>query len=183
MQVLCNLNNEGGMQPGLDILPILAEESYLKAYPEERKCRAFLEFCREGDIEAVVDLLKAEDDDDEEDEEGDDEEVQPAGSQPDSATILRYQDPIGNMYTALHLAVLNQKIEIVWLLLLVASQLEPQHFPAEVQQAALRLSISREDQTGKVDIRSIKDADGRTAYEGARDMQTADFDYNLLAMS
>ncbi|KAG9678860.1 hypothetical protein KCU69_g12739, partial [Aureobasidium melanogenum] len=42
-QLLCTLHNEGGVQENLDILPILTEEAYLHAYPEDRISRAFLE--------------------------------------------------------------------------------------------------------------------------------------------
>ena len=66
-RILVNMNNEGGLQQNIDIFPILQEESYLRAYPEERKSRAFLEFCREGDHKAIVDLLNSGDDDDDSD--------------------------------------------------------------------------------------------------------------------
>ena len=104
-QLLCNLKNEGGLQERLDILPILTEESYLKAYPEERRCRAFLEFCGEGDVEAIVDLLN-DDDDGEEDEEN---SSQGAGHGID---VLRYQDQVGSIGSGLHVAVQNQRVEV-----------------------------------------------------------------------
>jgi hypothetical protein len=158
-EVICSLNNEGGLQENLDILPLLREESYLKAYPDERKSRAFLEFVREGDIEAAIDLLKAEDSEDEDEDEDEDDEM----PQQDATTILRYQDPLDSMNSALHLAVLNERIEIVWLLLLLASNLESHHFPYEVQAAATQYEIHREDQAGKTDIRTLQDSEGRTA--------------------
>lgn len=161
-QVLCNLFNEGGPQEGLDILPLLKEESYLRAYPEERKCRAFLEFCREGDIEAIVDLLN---DDDEDDDEDEDEEMdmEEGIRTVKSADVLRYQDPIGEMSSGLHIAVLNENVAVVWLLLFLASSLTLQQFPAETLQAAEQLGISRNVQEGQVDIRALKDAEGSTA--------------------
>ena len=58
-QILVDLRNEGGLQEKIDIFPLLREESYLRAYPEETKCRAFLEFCREGDHRAIAELLKS----------------------------------------------------------------------------------------------------------------------------
>ena len=161
-QLLCNLKNEGGLQEGLDMLPILTEESYLKAYPEERRCRAFLEFCGEGDVEAIVDLLN--DGDGEEDEESSD---QSAGH---SIDVLRYQDQIGQMGSGLHVAIHNQRVEVVWLLLLLASTLELDQFPAAILQAAQSLAIRREDQSGKVDIRSLKDFQGMTAEQRAAGM-------------
>ncbi len=154
-QLLCNLKNEGGLQERLDILPILTEESYLKAYPEERRCRAFLDFCGEGDVEAIVDLLN--DDDGEEDEES---SGQGAGHGID---VLRYQDQVGSMGSGLHVAVQNQGVEVAWLLLLLASTLQLDQFSAEVLQAAQNLGIQREDQSGKTDIRSLQDSQGMTA--------------------
>ena len=155
-QLLCDLKNEGGLQEGLDILPILTEESYLRAYPEERKARAFLEFCAEGDTEAIVEMLNN----------GDDGEL---GT--DSVTandnILRYQDQLGSMSSALHVAIRNQRVEVAWLLLWLASNVNESAFPSEVTSAAREMGIVRSDQTGKVDIRDLKDAEGMTAYDRA----------------
>ncbi len=159
-QVLCNLNNEGGLQTGLDILPLLTEESYLKAYPEERRCRAFLEFCAEGDIEAIVDLL---DDDQGEDEENNDT-VEP------KTDVLRYQDLMGSMNSGLHIAILNGKEEVTWLLLLLASNLETKHFPREVLEGAEKLGIAKQYQQDKLDIRSLRDAEDMTAEHRAREI-------------
>lgn len=162
-QLLCNLKNEGGLQERLDMLPILTEESYLKAYPEERRCRAFLEFCGEGDVEAIVDLLN-DGDDGEEDEET-------SGLVPGhSIDVLRYQDQIGSMGSGLHVAVQNQRMEVAWLLLLLASTLKIDQFPAAVIQAAQNLGIQREDQSGKIDIRLLKDSQGMTAEQRAADI-------------
>ena len=160
-QLLCNLKNEGGLQERLDILPILTEESYLKAYPEERRCRAFLEFCGEGDVEAIIHLLNDGGDDGEEDEES---TGQGAGHNID---VLRYQDQIGSMDSGLHVAVQNQRMEVVWLLLLVASTLKIDQFPASILQAAQSFEVQRENQSGKADIRSLKDSEGMTAEQRA----------------
>ena len=172
-QILCMLRNEGGAQEGLDIFPVLSEELYLKAYPDDRKPRAFLEFCREGDLEAIVDLLKANeasDEDNEYEEEEEDDEVMDGADSADgptiatdAATILRYQDPIGDNRSALHVAVANNKVEVIWLLLLLASTLDEAMFPPKVKQTALQLGISREDQAGQPDIRTLKDSDGKIA--------------------
>ncbi|MCJ1297886.1 hypothetical protein MMC08_000674 [Hypocenomyce scalaris] len=159
-QVLCNLLNEGGLQENLDILPLLTEESFLKAYPEERKCRAFLEFCREGDVEAIVDLLN---DEEEEEEEEEELSMEDGVTMPKSTDILRYQDPIGDMSSGLHIGVLNDNVSVVWLLLFLASSLDLQQFPAETLQAAEQLGLVRTFQAGKVDIRALRDAEGCTA--------------------
>ena len=160
-QLLCNLKNEGGLQEGIDMLPILTEESYLKAYPEERRCRAFLEFCGEGDVEAIVDLLNDGDDDGEQDEEGSGQGTS------QSIDVLRYQDQLRSMGSGLHVAVQNQRMEVAWLLLLLASTLEMDQLPAAVLQAAQNLEVQREDQSGRVDIRSLKDSHGMTAEQRA----------------
>lgn len=159
-QILCDLNNEGGFQENLDILPLLTEESYLKAYPEERKCRAFLEFCREGDVQAIVELLN---DNDDEDDEGSMQEGR-------KIDVLRYQDQIGDMQSGLHAAVMGGSREVAWLLLLLASELDLLEFPAGVFQEAEALGVMREESTGKVDIRSLRDAHGRTAEQLAAEV-------------
>lgn len=159
-QILVDLNNEGGLQHQIDIFPLLQEESYLRAYPEETKCRAFLEFCREGDHRAIAELLKScseapEDDDDAPSKSADE--------------VLRYQDSIGDMQSGLHAAAAGGHREVAWMLLLLASNLPELEFPALVFQEAATLGVMREEQDGKVDIRSLKDAHGRTAEDVARE--------------
>lgn len=150
------------MQKQIDIFPILKEECYLRAYPEERKCRAFLEFCREGDHRAIADLLKScgEHEEDMDDDDG------PSKS---ADEILRYQDPIGDMQSGLHAAAANGHREVAWMLLLLASNYPELEFPALVFQEAAALGVMREEQDDKVDIRSLKDAHGRTAEHVARE--------------
>lgn len=164
-QILVDLNNEGGMQRQIDIFPILKEESYLRAYPEERKCRAFLEFCREGDHRAIAELLKScSEDQDDEDMDDDD------GPSKSADEVLRYQDPIGDMQSGLHAAAANGHREVAWMLLLLASNYSELEFPALVFQEAAALGVMREGQQDeKVDIRSLKDAHGRTAEDVARE--------------
>lgn len=180
-QVLCNIKNEGGYQAGLDLLPLLTEECYLKTFPDERRARAFLEFCREGDIEAIVSLLGDEDvdEEEEEDEEGDgaveaceddgkfeevenDEEIKE-----NRIDVLRYQDTTSSMVSALHVAVRHGRVEVAWLLLFLASTLPTSDFPVEVLQAAEQLQLLREEQGDKVDIRALKDEQGMTAADVA----------------
>ena len=169
-QVLCNIKNEGGYQAGLDILPLLTEESYLKTFPDERRARAFLEFCREGDIEAIVSLLGDEDaDEDDEEMDGEDEECEVDEKYEENEKIridvLRYQDSTSSMESALHVAIRHGRIEVAWLLLLLASTLPISEFPPEVLQAAEQLQLSREEQYGKVDIRTLKNEEGMTGAE------------------
>ena len=169
-QILVDLKNEGGLQEQIDIFPILKEESYLRAYPEERKCRAFLEFCREGDHRAIADLLNScSDPSEDEDIDIDEMNGEPTGPAKSADEILRYQDPIGDMQSGLHAAAANGHREVAWLLLLLASELPELEFPALVYQEAAALGIMRDDQAGKVDIRSLKDAYDRTAEDVARE--------------
>lgn len=77
-------------------------------------------------MSAIVDMLT------DEDEEEDEEEMQ----EERKIDILRYQDPIGDMQSGLHAAVLGGSREVAWLLLLLASNLDMQEFPALVFQEA-----------------------------------------------
>lgn len=167
--MLCNLTNEGGLQENLDLLPLLTEESYLKAYPEDRKCRAFLEFCREGDYKAIIDMLQ----DDEVDEDDEDEEMAD-DDQPEKDVgidrLLRYQDPIGEMQSGLHAAVQAQSREVAWLLLLLASNLDLLEFPPQVFQEAAAMGIMRGLTEDKADIRSLRDAKGKSAEDYANEI-------------
>ena len=106
-------------------------------------------------MEAIVDLL----------EDVDDDEEEGAGRNID---ILRYQDPIESMNSGLHIAVLNERVNVAWLLLYLASTLPLDQFSQEALYVAQNsLSLGRDDQTGKADIRSLKDAEGLTAEERA----------------
>ncbi|MCJ1416200.1 hypothetical protein MMC32_002535 [Xylographa parallela] len=176
-QVLCNLHNEGGLQESLDILPLLAEESYLRAYPEERKARAFLEFCKEGDVQAIFDLL----DDDGEEDDGDGAEILVPM---EIADVLQYQDPLGSLYSGLHTAVTSEKVEAIWLLLLIASGLELHRFPPPVLQAAEQLGADRlfGVHSELLDIRTLKDADGQTAAMLASPNLSRIFDTSVLSV-
>lgn len=166
-QLLVNLHNEGGLQENLDILPLLKEEQYLKAYPEEIKARAFLEFCREGDVNAIIGMLK-----DEQEESDDDDDDAGAGSSHTIAmsSILRYQDPIGEMQSGLHAAVQAGSREVAWLLLLVASDLDFKEFPVQVFQEAETVGIMRAERISEADIRTLRDSEGRSAEDLAREM-------------
>lgn len=147
-QILCSLRNEGGEQTGLDILPRLQEEHYLAAHPAERKCQAFLEFCQEGDVQAIAELLNDEDDD---------------GPSVPRDDLLRYQNPLGGCESGLHAAIAGGSREVAWMLLLLASNLDELEIPALVYQEAAQLGLMRTDQTGLADIRTLRDSQGRSA--------------------
>lgn len=79
------------------------------------------------------------------------------------AELLRYQDPLDNMSTGLHLAVQKgEAVETVWLLLWLASELLIPDFPGAVSQAAMAMGVGRETVRGGPDIRTIRDEQGKT---------------------
>ena len=151
-QILCNLNNEGGLQEGLDIMPLLIEASYMKTYPEERRGRAFVEFAGEGDVISMIDMLREDAED---------------GNGGDSIDLLRYQDPLSGMSSALHAAVNSNNVTVAWLLLWLASGLDTARFPQEIATHAQEMELARENVTGKLDVRTLKDSDGMTAQQRA----------------
>lgn len=111
--------------------------------------------------------------DDEIDEDDEDEEMGDS-DQPGNVVgidkMLRYQDPIGEMQSGLHAAVQAQSREVAWLLLLLASNLDLMQFPPEVFQEAESMGIMRGLTEDKVDIRSLRDANGRTAEDLAKEI-------------
>jgi hypothetical protein len=149
-QVLCTVRNEGGTQTDFDILPTATEEAYLRAYPEERKAHAFLEFCREGDLDAIMHMIK---------EDGKDADAEPEEDQVD---LLRYCGAFeGIEGSGLHVAIRYNRIEVAWLMLVLGSSLAWSSFPVEVL-GAMNGILSKEDRKEFPDIRSLKDSEGRT---------------------
>jgi len=71
-------------------------------------------------VEAIIDLLN---DEEEEMDEGSEAQATRLSANDDGLSkltkILNYQDPVGSMYSALHIAVINEKVEIIWLPALV----------------------------------------------------------------
>ncbi|RFU28701.1 hypothetical protein B7463_g7634, partial [Scytalidium lignicola] len=154
VSLLTRYHNEGGIQENLDIMPLVKEEAYLDANPWARPARAFLTICGEGDVTGIVELLNAIQEDPDEDDIS-------------STDILRYQDPLDNMKTALHIAIEKEQEAVVWLLLWLASHLNTESFPDEVTQAANIMGASRETAQG-TDIRGMRDNNGLTASDVAR---------------
>lgn len=155
-QVLCVVRNEGGEQSNYDILPSATEEAYLRAYPEERRAHAFLEFCREGDIDAIVHLVK-------------DEEADDAGE--DEIDVLRYTGTFeGIEGSGLHVAVRYNQQEVAWLMLALASNLEWSAFPSPLLQAMEGFGLSQRDRKPGQDIRSVQDSEGRTSSVVAKEV-------------
>ena len=124
-------------------------------------------------MQAVIGIITDDTDSDEEDEDEDAEmgDADDAGGKAIGIdTLLRYQDPIGEMQSGLHAAVQAQSREVAWLLLLLASNLPLLEFPPEVFQEAEALGIMRGLTEDKVDIRSLRDANGKTAEDLAREV-------------
>jgi hypothetical protein len=152
-QILTRYTNEGGVQDNLDILPLIIEEAYLEANPSARPARALMHMCSQGDVGGIFELLQTVDEDH---EDGEQNSMSPAD-------LLRYQDPLDGMKSALHLAVESGKQEIVWLLLWLASDLPDAKFPEEAIHVAESVHVSRQSTAGSVDIRSLRNAQGQTA--------------------
>jgi len=157
-QVLCTVRNEGGVQEKFDILPSATDEAYLRTYPEERKGHAYLDFCRTGDIDALVHLIH----DGNSDEESE-------GSQ-ESVDLLRYTGSFeGIEGSGLHVAIRNNQQEVAWLLLVLASSLGWAQFPPMILHAMESMMLTKDDRRAQPDIRTLKDSKGRTAADVARE--------------
>ena len=155
-QVLCVVRNEGGVQTNYDILPTATEEAYLRAYPEERKAHAFLEFCREGDVDALLHMLK----NGEDDEELAEEQVE----------LLRYCGTFeGIDGSGLHVAIRYNKVEVAWLMLVLGSSLDWSSLPLEVLKA-IDGTLDKEDRKATPDVRGLRDSEGRTPAAVAQDV-------------
>lgn len=150
--ILARYSNEGGVQENLDILPSITEEAYIQNNPEARPARAFHVMCSEGDVAGIVELLRDVHD-----------EVSDVGS------LVRYQDPLAEMRSGLHLAVANRQEEAVWLLLWLSSTMPSESFPPPARQVAESMGLGRLSVQPDADIRALKDAQGRTAESVAQD--------------
>ena len=155
-RVLTRYINEGGLQESLDILPLIVEEAYLDANPAARPARAFMTLCAEGDIGGIIELLKAIEED------SDEGDLSPG-------ELLRFQDPLDNGKCGLHVAIQKNQLEVVWLMLWLASGVSTQDFPREFQQAAASMEVGRETANGP-DVRGFRDEDHQNAMELARGM-------------
>ena len=152
------MRNEGGVQENFDILPSATEEAYLRAYPEERIGHAFLEFCREGDIDAIVHLIK-------------DAELNDAEEESEKIDVLRYQGAFeGVEGSGLHVAIRYNQEEVAWLMLVLGSSLDWAQFPPQVLQGMNELNLSKEDRKSGIDVRSLRDSKGQTAAALAQDI-------------
>ncbi|ORY65248.1 uncharacterized protein BCR38DRAFT_342145 [Pseudomassariella vexata] len=156
--ILTKYTNEGGVQEDFDILPSITEEAYLEANPEARPARAYHIMCSEGDTEGIVDLLR-------DAETGESDEPVMA-----TAQLLRYQDPLANNKSGLHLAIEKGHEQVVWLLLWLSSSLPADVFPEPAVAAAQSLGLQRPHTAPMDDIRALQDEHGRTAEAVAVEM-------------
>ena len=149
--ILARYTNEGGVQDPLDILPALTEEAYLAENPSARRARAMLTMCAEGDIEDIVDVLRAAREESSQQEKSD-------------MDLLCYQDELSDMKSPLHVAIDNSQEEVVWLLLWLGSHLSTDIFPVPARDAAGAMGLERPPGgMASTDIRTLKDGQGRTA--------------------
>lgn len=136
-------------------MPSATEEAYLRAYSEERRGHAYLEFCREGDIDAIINMVK-------DTEEGDEDEDETGAGSADN-DFLTYSGTFeGIEGSGLHVAIRYGREDVAWLLLALASALEWSKFPPAVLQAMESLGLSKEDRVAGVEIRSVNDSDGQS---------------------
>jgi hypothetical protein len=158
-QVLCTVRNEGGVQEKFDILPSATDEAYLRTYPEERRGHAYLDFCRMGDIDALVHLIQ--DGSAEEDSEGSER----------SLDLLRYTGSFeGIEGSGLHVAIRNNQQDVAWLMLVLGSSLDWAQFPPMVLHATESMGLSKDDRSAQPDVRTLEDNEGKTAAAVAKEV-------------
>jgi hypothetical protein len=107
--------------------------------------------CSEGDAEGVVDLLR----------DASEELV-------DVGALIRFQDPLEDMKSALHYAVDGEHETVVWLLLWLSSGLSTSDFPEPLRDQAEAMSLNRLFTGPETDIRSLRDEQGLTAEDMAQ---------------
>jgi hypothetical protein len=156
-KILARYVNEGGVQEDLDVLPTLTEEAYLEAHPDTQPARALLLMCAEGDVTGIVELLR-----NAADSLGD--------ASPELMRLICYQDPLYGMKNGLQLAVEKSQIEVVWLLLWVASALPLAAFPDQARAAAESMQLGRLEFNAGQDIRSLTNENGETAADLAQEL-------------
>lgn len=151
--VLCRYTSDGGVEDDYDVLSVLTEEAYLETHPAERRARAFLTMCGEGDVLGAVELL------------------QDAASEGDDVrAIVMYRDALTRGRSALQLAIERKQEEVVWLLLYLGSpRLPTEAFPDEALAAAMSMGVDRMP-AGAEGIVSMRDDEGRSAEDYARAM-------------
>ncbi|KAJ4318105.1 hypothetical protein N0V84_007004 [Fusarium piperis] len=152
--ILTRYVNEGGAQENLDILPSITEEAYLESHPEARPARALHVMSAEGDVGGIIELLRDVSD-----------EIE------DLASFVRYQDPLADMKSGLHLAIEHHQEETLWLLLWLCSTIPDAAFPETARSVAQVLGVGRISVPAEGDIRGLRDSQGQTAADLAQQKQ------------
>lgn len=151
--ILTRYASDGGVEENYDILPVLSEEAYLETHPDERRNRAFLTMCGEGDVLGAVELLR-----------------DAALEGTDVRAVVLYRDALARGRTALHVALEKGQEEAVWLLLYLGSPKVPtEAFPEEALAAATSIGVDRMPAGGE-DLAAVRDDEGRSADDYARAM-------------
>ncbi len=146
--------NEGGVQDGLDILPILTEEAFLLSNPEARPARAMHLMAAEGDISGIVDLLR-----DAEQPQDDDQETRMGVKQ-----LLLWKDPLNGGKGILHIAIESRQEGVFWLTLWLNSAVPPHLFPEAAVQGAHAIGLERLPiRAAEDDVRFVQDESGAKA--------------------
>ncbi|KAI1211671.1 uncharacterized protein F4807DRAFT_398079 [Annulohypoxylon truncatum] len=158
--ILTRYTNEGGIQENYDILPEVTEEAYVEANPEVLPARAYHVMCSTGDVENIVAILR----------ETEQARTERHGRALSATQLIRYQDPLEDSKSGLHLAIEKGQEEVVWLLLWIASTLSTESFPRPAVQKAQAMGIQRPSALASGDIRALKDNQGRTAEAAAAQM-------------
>ncbi|KAL2887931.1 Zinc finger, RING/FYVE/PHD-type [Ceratocystis lukuohia] len=152
--------NEGGLDPALDLGPLLAEEAFFSINPLARRAKALHLMAIEGDVAGLLDMVR--------DLSSDESFATQMGP------LLRFQDPLNGGRSALHLAVENSNEDVSWMLLWVASALGVETFPQFLVSIAHELGLGRLEITSQQeDIRSLRDSTGRTPEDIAREIEFA----------
>ncbi|KAL1903305.1 hypothetical protein Sste5346_000590 [Sporothrix stenoceras] len=164
-QILTRYINESGLQEGYDIYSDIAEEAYYSTYPQFLRARPFLAMCSEGHVEGIIELCQEADTEEEDGDDDDEMEDDDGPSVPAvrSAALLRYQDPLNQMATGLHVAIANDQINVAYLLLYLSSHLPMDQFPPDLLQFAAQIGRPEQAILENADIRSLQTAQGETA--------------------
>jgi hypothetical protein len=153
--IVTRYESEGGVQEDYDILPDVTEEAYLLTHPEFRPAHAFHSMCADGNVEELLAIIA---------------DVASGADEGGLTTdqLLRYQDPLDDMKSPLHIAIEKNQAQVALLLLYMASGLSNDSFPADALEVAKNLELPRPRLASTDDdIRALKDSEGRTAEEYA----------------
>jgi len=154
--VLASYTSQHGVQPNIDLLPDLTEESYMKSHPEVVEARALFIMAKNNQVVDMMELL-----------------AQAPHEAEDSVTLglnnlLRFQNPLEENKSLLHVAIEQGHQDTFYILLFLASQLPDDAFPRSVHVATQQSGMTRPPHRPHPDIRSLRDSNGETAEDYAR---------------